>query len=354
MRRLDNIHSVTLAIGPILDSLPFGVAIYSAGLDVIAANSKASAILDTNHPMDKSLASTTEGLTAVQWTDYLTSVLATGQPLRLENVSFHTDRGIRFLHVLLTPLMDGAEQTGVVVFQDVTDIIRLARELEIAERSAALGKLSSKVAHELNGPIDGAMRYISLALRQIDMHAPDMAKDYLQRAREGLHRMAQIVGEILEYSRGMPIPLETCPLGQMVQEAVGAAEARWTGPVIEVRQSYGSDIPLIRRGNLYQVFCNIVKNAYDAMPSGGRLEIVGSVTEDHALVMTFRDTGPGLSPQDMDKVFEPFFTTKVHGTGLGLAVCKDLVQRNKGWIDVQNAVEGGAIVTIRLPLAEII
>jgi signal transduction histidine kinase len=199
------------------------------------------------------------------------------------------------------------------------------------------------------------LRYISLAQRQTDQQQPEKAKDCLQRCREGLLRMAQIVGDLLEYSRGMPIPLGTYPLEQLVQEAIRTAEARWTGPVsIEVRQSYGSDIPVIRRGNLFQVFCNIIKNAYDAMPAGGRLEIEGSVTGEQVLVMAFRDTGPGFAPQDMDMLFEPFFTTKEHGTGLGLAVCKDIVQRYKGRIDAQNAAEGGAIVTIRLPLAEII
>ena len=355
---LDGLRNITLPVCSLLDSLPVAIAIYSTALEVLASNARASAMLGASNTMDKSLGASVEGPSTAQWADYLNSVLVTGRPFRLDSVALPTDHGTRFLQVFLAPLKEGGEQAvvaGIAVFQDVTETLRLSRELEIAERSAGLGKLASKVAHELNGPLDGVLRYISLAQRQIDRQQPEKARDHLQRCREGLLRMAQIVGDLLEYSRGMPIPLGTYPLEQLVQEAIRTTEARWTGPVsIQVRQSYGSDIPVIRRGNLFQVFCNIIKNAYDAMPSGGRLEIQGSVTAERVLVMAFRDTGPGFAPQDMDMLFEPFFTTKEHGTGLGLAVCKDIVQRYKGRIDAQNAAEGGAIVTIHLPLAEII
>jgi len=266
------------------------------------------------------------------------------------------EHGNRFLQVLLAPLREDAEQTvtaGMAVFQDVTDHLQMAHELETVERAATLGKLISTVAHELNGPLDGVLRYLSLAQRQIDQQEPEKARAYLQHCREGLQRMVQIVAELLEYSRGMPIPLQTYRLEQLVEEAIRTVEAKWTGPAMEVRQSYGSDIPLIRRGNLFQVFCNIIKNAYDAMPNGGRLEIQGAITEDSVLAMTFRDSGHGFSLQDMNKVFEPFFTTKAHGTGLGLAVCKDIVQRYKGEIDARNADGRGAVITLHLPLADI-
>ena len=356
MRRLDSLRNLDSVTSSILESLPLAVAVYSIGLEVIGANTQASRILAVNDRVDESLASCAEGFSTKRWTEYLTSVLLTGQPVRLDSVPFLTDHGKRLLHVLLAPLKDGAEQTavaGIAVFQDVTDASRLASELEIAERRAALGKLTSTVAHELNGPLDGVLRYISLALRQLDRQDAEKTRQYLQRCREGLQRMIQIVGEVLEYSRGMPIPSEARPLDQLVQEAVRTIEAKQAGNTVEIRQSYGSDVPLIRRGDLFQVFCNILKNAHDAMPNGGRLEIHGSVLEDRLLVMTFRDTGPGFPPQDMDRVFDPFFTTKEHGTGLGLPVCRDVVQRCRGQIDVQNAADGGAIVTVRLPLAEI-
>ena len=165
--------------------------------------------------------------------------------------------------------------------------------------------------------------------------------------------MIRIAGELLEYFRGMPMPLATYPLDQLVQDAITTTEARWTGPAVEIRQSYGPNVPVLRRGNLFQVFCNVIRNAHDAMPDGGRLDIQATVTQEDLLVMTFRDTGPGFPPQALDKVFEPFFTTKEQGTGLGLAVCRDIIRQYKGQIEARNAAEGGAMVTLRLPLAEI-
>jgi len=313
-------------------------------------------MLDINQPLDTSLASHTEGLSKSQWTEYLTSVVVTGRSLQLDGISFPIEHGDRFFQVLLIPLMEEAGQAvtaGIAVFQDVSENHQLARELETVERAATLGKLTSTVAHELNGPLDGVLRYLNLAQRQLEKQDVEKAMTYLQQCREGLQRMVQIVAELLEYSRGVPIPLQTYRLEQLVEEAIKTVEAKWTGPVMEIRRSYESDIPLIRRGNLFQVFCNIIKNAYDAMPTGGRLDIQGAITEDSVLAMTFRDRGHGFSLKDMNKVFVPFFTTKSHGTGLGLAVCKDIVQRYKGQIDARNAEDGGAVITLHLPLAEI-
>lgn len=357
LRDCDGLRNVAMSFSSILDSFPVPAAVYVTSLEVVACNAKASSILGVHNRLDESLGSSVTSLSAAQWADHLTSVLRTGQPVRLCGMGFRTDRGGRFFDVSLAVLRgeDGVVVAGMAVLEDVTESLRVSRELEIAERSAGLGKLVSKVAHELNGPLDGVLRYISLAGRQIDQGQPEKAVECLQRCREGLLRMAQIVGDLLEYSRGMPIPLVACGLDQLVQEAIRTAEARRMGPgSIEVRQSYGRGIPLIRRGNLFQVFCNLVKNAYDAMPEGGRLEIEGSVAEGQVLVMVFRDSGPGFAEQAMEMLFEPFFTTKEHGTGLGLAVCKDIVQRYKGMIDARNGAEGGAIVTLRLPLAEIV
>ncbi len=351
------LRSITLSLQSILDSLPVAAAVYSDGLDVVACNTKASAILSPAHRIDKSLTSGLASPTGPQWADCLDSVLRTRQPVRLDGVALHTDRGSRFFDVSLAPLGgEGREVVaGLVVLEDVTEALRVSRELEIAERSAGLGKLVSKVAHELNSPLDGVMRYISLAGRRIDQGEPEKAVEHLQRCTEGLVRMAQIVGDLLEYSRGMPVPLVTCGLEELVQEAIRTAEARRIGSgSIEVRQSFGSGIPRIRRGNLFQVFCNLIKNAYDAMPEGGLLEIEGAVTGDQVLVMAFRDTGPGFAGQALEMLFEPFFTTKEHGTGLGLAVCRDIVQRYKGRIEAGNGPRGGAIITLRLPVAEIV
>ena len=110
-------------------------------------------------------------------------------------------------------------------------------------------------------------------------------------------------------------------------------------------------MPAVRGSRLYQVCGNLIKNAIDAMPDGGRLAVTAGMVDDE-VVIRVADTGVGL-PDEVDKVFEPFFTTKAagKGTGLGLAICKDFVEDMHGAITAAPGEEGGAVFTIRIPIS---
>jgi signal transduction histidine kinase len=99
------------------------------------------------------------------------------------------------------------------------------------------------------------------------------------------------------------------------------------------------------------VFCNLTKNALEAMPYGGELNISTRMTPDDTAVIEFRDTGTGFAPENAEAIFEPFFTTKDKGkgTGLGLAICRDIIERHHGRITAENAPGGGSIFTVYLP-----
>jgi signal transduction histidine kinase len=101
------------------------------------------------------------------------------------------------------------------------------------------------------------------------------------------------------------------------------------------------------------VLCNLITNAFEAMPHGGNLTVEGMISPDAQLEITITDTGPGFDQRFLDKVFLPFFTTKLDGTGLGLAVSKDIVEQRGGSIRLDNQPGRGAKVTIRLPLSQI-
>jgi signal transduction histidine kinase len=110
-------------------------------------------------------------------------------------------------------------------------------------------------------------------------------------------------------------------------------------------------MPAVRGGRLYQVCCNLIKNAIDAMPDGGRLTISTGRVDEH-VVLRVADTGPGL-PEDASRIFEPFYTTKEvgQGAGLGLAISKDFVEDMGGTLEGETDPEGGAIFTVRIPLS---
>jgi len=225
------------------------------------------------------------------------------------------------------------------------------KELADLEKLATIGKLASKVAHELNNPLDGILRYINLAIRIVEQENLEKPTEYLIQARQGLMRMVQIVGELLEFSRAAHASLEYAPLEHMVEDALKTMAGRIESAGVEIVRDFTGAVPRIRGGNLFQVFCNLIKNAVDAMPSGGTLKISTRLADDgHNVEITFRDTGNGISDGAMERLFEPFFTTKGKGVGLGLAICREIVARYQGKITAANAPGGGSIFAIHLPV----
>lgn len=219
------------------------------------------------------------------------------------------------------------------------------------ERLAAVGKLASRVAHELNNPLDGILRYINLTIRAIENENLEKPKEYLTQCRQGLLRMIQIVKELLEFSRCTYSPQEPLPIEQIIEDAIKTMNAKAESLDVKILRNYHSKLPKIRSGNLFQVFCNLTKNALDAMPNGGEIRISTYPAKDNAIVVEFRDTGMGLPPENTEIIFEPFFTTKEKGkgTGLGLAICRDIVNSYNGQITARNLPEGGSVFTVYLP-----
>jgi two-component system NtrC family sensor kinase len=232
---------------------------------------------------------------------------------------------------------------------------RRSRGSADTERLATLGKLTSKVAHELNNPMDGILRYINLTMRIVEQENLEKAKEYLTQCRKGLMRMVQIVSELLEFSRSAYPPFEHAKIEQIIEDAIKTMDTRAEALNVRILSSYAPGVPEIRSGNLFQVFCNLIKNALDAMPDGGQLCISTRPAEDNTVVVEFRDTGVGFAPENAKVIFEPFFTTKDKGkgTGLGLAICKDIIERYNGRITAENAPGGGSIFTVYLPAAPI-
>jgi signal transduction histidine kinase len=227
----------------------------------------------------------------------------------------------------------------------------IKRQSADTERLAALGKLTSKVAHELNNPMDGILRYINLTMRIVEQENLEKAKEYLTQCRKGLMRMVQIVSELLEFSRSTYAPFEHVKIEHIIEDTIKTMDTKAETLNVKISPSYAAGIPEIPSGNLFQVFCNLIKNSLDAMPDGGQLHISTRLAADNTVVVEFRDTGAGFAPENAKVIFEPFFTTKDKGkgTGLGLAICKDIIERYNGRITAENAPGGGSIFTVYLP-----
>jgi len=343
----------------ILQCLPIGVVTFDSELRIIDANPQAEKLLTLTENIDKSLKEGASSTTtaASDWTERLRTLVQTGNKQTFDNVSYLKNGKTRLLRIGCVPLRrskNGPIFGGGIIVEDVTDEIEIQKQLVNTERLATIGRLASKVAHELNDPLDGILRYISLTSRIAKHNKLDKPQEYLERCHEGLMRMVQIVSELLEFSRSIPAQPVYSPIEQIIEDAIRAMEAKSESSGVRISRKYASNLPLIRSGNLFQVFCNIIKNAYDAMPQGGELRIATRLAPDNTLIAEFHDTGCGFAPENAEKIFEPFFTTKERdkGTGLGLAVCKDIVERHGGHITARNTPDGGTIFTVSLPLSE--
>ncbi len=339
----------------IFQSLQIGIIAFDSDLKIIEANSQAAKLIKLGDFIDESLEKGADypGDPGLNWREKLTSVVSAGKTCEFDRINYKLNGKTRLLQIVCTPVKKGRTSKilgGTVIIEDVTEKADIRRQLANIEKLATIGKLASKVAHELNNPMDGILRYINLAMRIIEEEKLEKPKEYLIQCRQGLMRMVQIVSELLEFSRSTYASLEYVELEQIIEDAIRTMDAKAEALNIQVLRNYGRGIPQIRNGNLFQVFCNLIKNALDAMPAGGRLSISTLLTADNTAMVEFRDTGTGLPKEHADAIFEPFFTTKDRGTGLGLAICKDIVERYQGRITAENASGGGCIFTLFLPI----
>lgn len=225
------------------------------------------------------------------------------------------------------------------------------QQLLQTERLAALGEMSAKVAHEVNNPL-GIIKNYLLLLEQGEEDG-QKGKEYFRIVGQEIDRIAQIVRQLLSFHRPHEIALSRLDVEMTILEILGFMERPLISDKVELIRELSGLKPIVLgdEQSLKQVFLNLLINARDAMPDGGRL-IVRTKVEGDNLVISFLDNGPGISPQVIPRIFEPFFSTKEpgKGTGLGLSVCYGIIKHHRGSITFNN-VEAGGCFRISLPLA---
>ncbi len=256
------------------------------------------------------------------------------------------------LSISASPLRDMRRRVsgGVIIVEDVTEQTKIEKRLAASERHAVIGKLAARVAHELNNPLDGILRFINLSIALKDDEDP--TREYLTECKRGLERMVGIVSSLLEFSRSTYPAHRDTKLNDVVREAVGTLRHRAEQQGIKVVFDLGDNLPELRCGELIQVFLNLTKNAYDAMKGGGGLTLTSRLEGNNA-VISVADSGCGMPDEITNRIFDPFFTTKgpSEGTGLGLAICHDIVEKHGGTIVVDSILDQGTTFTISLPVS---
>jgi signal transduction histidine kinase len=228
---------------------------------------------------------------------------------------------------------------------------RLQEQLRHADRLATIGQLSAGVAHELNEPLGNALGFAQLAKKTPDL--PQQAKDDIEKAIQASLHAREVVKKLMFFARRMPPKKTQVSFNQLVEEGLYFLESRCAKEGIEVLRSLAVDLPEIIAdpGQITQVLVNLVVNAIQAMPKGGKLKVETKSGEDH-LSLVVEDTGVGMTDDVLNKLFIPFFTTKDinEGTGLGLSVVHGIVTSHGGTIKVESKVGRGTRFEIKLPL----
>jgi signal transduction histidine kinase len=364
----ESLQAVVLERGrlaAILDHLPVGVIVVGLRGEVSFVNDVARSRCGPGGPP-----ATTRELEALLFRDGdgralghppLGEVLATGALQPTRQYQQPTDGGgSRAVAVNAAPLRDprGALVGAMAAFQDVEDIKRMQLEISRSEKLRGLGVVAAGAAHDFNNVLAVIVGHAEIALRA---SVGESQRRPLQRILDAATSAAAVAKRLQNLAR-VRVGHDDTPfdLGAVVREALELTRPRWRdaaearGITYDVMCDAASDVAILGDpAEIREVVFNLVFNALDAMPGGGRLSCTVVVDGEQA-VLTLGDSGVGMPPAVLERMFEPFFTTKgADGTGLGLAVTFGIVRRHDGTIDVSSEPGRGTTFTLRFPLREL-
>ena len=264
------------------------------------------------------------------------------------------DKGVRYLAIKIFPVPDEHKTLrGLLLVEDVTESEQLKQRLELYEHLAIMGKLTLCVAHELNNPLDGIRRYLSLAIMKKE--EPGSVERYLTEAQKGLQKMSLSIKSLMFSANPFKAPPRaTDTMLNLLQDAIKIMMFQASDQRVQVEFSAPPEFEeIVTEADFYYVFINVIKNALQAMPQGGCLTVTCSV-HDPQMEISFQDNGNGLTPEEMDQIFQPFYSTKegAQGLGLGLPICQKILGRYHGRLVVESQPGQGTTVRVLLPYSE--
>jgi signal transduction histidine kinase len=309
------------------------------------------------------------------------SLTQSGGPVSRDMEIFYPDN--RFINFYIVPLMIEHRETGAVagvadsgrrghapggkggiteqvghamILRDITESRRSAQQTIESERFNALTLLAAGVAHEIGNPLNSLHIHLQLMERQahkLDGAAREEFQESIDIARSEVNRLDSIVTQFLRAIRPSKPQLQPENANTIVEEAVRFFAPEIQDRDIVVEQELRSDLPLLRidRDQMKQAFYNVIKNSLEAMKRGGILRVRTDRDDTHVLV-SFVDTGSGMSAGNLSRVFEPYFTTKPSGTGLGLLIVRRIVREHGGELSIESSEGKGLALTIRLPYVD--
>lgn len=276
-------------------------------------------------------------------------VIRTGKPAEYEKEYIRKDGSrVPILFTVFVVKRGGGRPIGLAtIIKDITERKEIEERLRRSEKLAVLGQLAGGVGHELRNPlgtIKNAAYFLNMTLEKPE---PEV-KETLELLNKEVATSERIISSLLDFARPKPPTRRKVDINDIIQWAL----SRNTVPEnVKVVRQLDEALPVILADpdQLSQVFGNIILNAIQAMPEGGRLVVKSEAPSPEWVAVSVTDTGVGIPGKNLGKLFEPLFTTKAKGIGLGLAVTKTLVEGHGGTIEIQSELGKGSTVTVKLP-----
>jgi len=299
--------------------------------------------------------------------------IASGRSYSDYETEIATKHGVRHPVSLVTSVLtdDEGQPTSVILtMRDQASVRDLKERMRRSDRLATLGMIAAGIAHEIKNPlvgIRGAAQLMRSELRAVTRKEPEPGGslvEYLDVILKESDRLNKVLEGILDFTRLKPQEIRPYNIHSILDRALILNEetARQSGVLLT--RLYDPSLPEImgNQDQLVQVFLNIIKNAVEAMPTGGKLTLTTRMSDlfttmqadgkkYQLMVVKVSDTGPGIKHQHLKDIFTPFFTTKDRGVGLGLALSYQIVQEHLGTIRVESQEQGGTTFSVYLPLA---
>jgi len=255
---------------------------------------------------------------------------------------------------LLVSLLATQAALGIELLRSRRELIDAREEVEAfqaqtvqAAKLAAIGELAAGIAHEIKNPLQIMMLHLEM------VKAGKALPDWTEMFSAQVRRLSDIAIRLMRFARDASddVTMEPVSVNRAIEEIVAMVHHDFEGSGIDMELSLHQTLPLVM-GNLnylQQVFLNLLINARDAMPKGGRVAIITAHTGFHVSIQV-SDTGAGIGKEVLERIFEPFFTTKgERGTGLGLTICRKIIAQHKGELRVESEIDRGTTFTIYLP-----
>jgi len=281
-------------------------------------------------------------------------VAASSSAARDTTVALNQDGRVKEFLVSVFPVRDAARVMGtVVLLKDLESFKTVQSLISYSAKLAALGRLTSGVAHEVRNPLNAMMIHVELLRDRLASTPPDVQQS-LDIIGSEVQRLDRVVQGFLRFMRPQELSLKALDLNALLGSVAALLEAEWQARGVHFHWDVDSALPPIRADEelLRQAFLNILQNACQAMPVGGTVTISTAREGRELIRVSIADEGVGIPAENLEKIFKLYFTTKLDGSGIGLSIVYRIIQMHDGTIEARSENRQGTTMAVRLPVRQ--